>query len=222
MSAGDQAGNLGLRIKAILHSRGLSQTDLATKTGIDRTELNRLVNGRRHARLEEIGWIAEALGVGIEELVGDLKLPDDLRRALGHFGPLAGRVLRSEGERDKARAQMADLESQLGQERQLWHREREELERKLKRLTADLSRARAQLSREKSAREKGKKGSQAQVSQANLQSRRLAARNEALCREVRRLRDLVTGRGSTSASDVAAAVLTIGLLGGSIKPVGRH
>ncbi len=200
MTTANHASSLGARIKALLKSRGMNQSALAAKAGVDRAEFNRLVNDRRQPRLEEIGWIAEALGVGIEELLGDLELPAEFRNALGHFGDIARRVLRAEGERDEARDQAAMLGEELAHERQERRREREALEHKVKQLAGEVS----------------------QLARAKLQVRKLASRNQALSKEVHKLRSLATGKHSKNVSDVAAAILTIGLLGKSIVPTGRH
>jgi transcriptional regulator with XRE-family HTH domain len=200
MTAADQTKSLGARIKALLKARGMSQSALAAKAGVDRAEINRLINDRRQPRLEELGWIAEALRVGIEQLIGDLELPAELRRALGHFGDIARRILRAEGEREEARAQVAALGEELTRERQERRREREALERKVKQLTGEVSR----------------------LSRARLQAKKLASRNQVLSNEVRKLRGLATGCHSKSASDLAATILTIGVLGKSILPTGRQ
>lgn len=109
--------SLGSRLKSLLKARGMSQSALAARAGIDRAELNRLVNDRRRPRLDEVGWLAEALGLPIEELIGDLDgLPTDLRHDLGRFADLARRVLRAERERDEALAQVAALKAELERE----------------------------------------------------------------------------------------------------------
>ncbi len=214
----DQADSMGSRIKALLQARGVSQSELATKSGVDRAELNRLVNGRRQARLEEIGWIAEALGVGVEELVGDLELPADLRRALGHFGDLARRMLHVEGERDDARARLAARGEELARERL----EREALEQELKRMTRSATQARARRARERVQRRRRSRCFESRLSKADLRAKKLASRNQVLEMEVRRLRNLVTGQPPKIAGDVAATILTIGLLGKSIVPMEKQ
>jgi transcriptional regulator with XRE-family HTH domain len=119
MSKNHPTSSLGARLKSLLKARGMSQSALAARAGIDRAELNRLVNDRRPPRLDEISWVAEALGVPIEELIGDLEgLPSDLRRPLGLLGELAHRVLRAEREREEALAQVAALKEELARERQ--------------------------------------------------------------------------------------------------------
>ena len=142
MTEASHPSSLGARIRALLKSRGMSQTALAARAGVDRAELNRLVNDRRPPRLQEIAWIAEALGVGIA----------DLRGALGHFGELARRMLRSEAERDEARARVSLLEAELTRERYERRREKDALEHEVQRLRSELSRSKTALARDQEGR----------------------------------------------------------------------
>ena len=152
MTEASHPSSLGARIRALLESRGMSQTALAARAGVDRAELNRLVNDHRPPRLEEIAWIAEALGVAIEDLIGDLQLPPELRRALGHFGGLARRMLQIGAERDEARARVSALEAELVRERCERRGEKDALEREAQRLRSELSRSRTALVRDQEGR----------------------------------------------------------------------
>lgn len=52
--------------------RGFSQKELAHKTGIVRTTLSRIESGRVRPSLDEVLWIAEALGVSETEVLASL------------------------------------------------------------------------------------------------------------------------------------------------------
>ncbi len=169
------------RIKTIMQSRGMTQTALALKAGIDRTDLNRFLNGHRGARLEELSWIAEALGLAVEELADDMMLPENAREALGRLGETLKRLHQTEAERDEARVRTVALESQLAREREQWLARTASLEHRLDRIEALL-------------RHSPSTGNTATGKVSNVQ--RLGAD--------------------------AAMILTIGLLGGSIVPVGRN
>lgn len=47
---------------------GISQKDLAKKSGIPATLLSKIENGRVNPSLEELSWMAPVLGVSTEEL----------------------------------------------------------------------------------------------------------------------------------------------------------
>ena len=53
--------------------RGFSQKELAHKTGIVRTTLSRIESGRVRPSLDEVRWIAEALGAGETEVLASLE-----------------------------------------------------------------------------------------------------------------------------------------------------
>ncbi len=124
------------RIKAIMQSRGVTQTALALKAGIDRTDLNRFLNGHRGVSLEELSWLAEALGLAVEELASDVLLPENARQALGCLGETLKRLRQAEAERDEARARTLVVESQLAHEREQWLAKIASLEHRLDRLEA--------------------------------------------------------------------------------------
>ncbi len=57
----------------IRKSKGLSQTELARRTGIVRATLSRIENGRIRPSLDEVRWIAQALGVPEAEITQALE-----------------------------------------------------------------------------------------------------------------------------------------------------
>ena len=50
--------------------RGLTSKDLAQKAGISAPYLSQIESGKREGRLDALRKIAEALGVGLDDLVG--------------------------------------------------------------------------------------------------------------------------------------------------------
>lgn len=120
--------SFGERVKALMQQKGLSQTDLAQKTGMDRSELNRTLNDKRSPRLDEIVWIATTLGVEPLTLFDDEgELSASVKGAIEGMEAGAKRVLQAEAERDEAKEQLRALERMLADERNAWAREQREL-----------------------------------------------------------------------------------------------
>ncbi|AFL83521.1 putative transcriptional regulator [Belliella baltica DSM 15883] len=59
----------GNRLKTLRKEKGLSQEELAEKSGLNRPYISGIEQGKRNVSLEVMEKLAEALGVGIEELV---------------------------------------------------------------------------------------------------------------------------------------------------------
>ncbi|HYM54999.1 MAG TPA: helix-turn-helix transcriptional regulator [Solirubrobacteraceae bacterium] len=57
------------------HGRGISQEQLAGLTGLHRTEIGRIEQGRVEPRLTTLLILADGLGVTIEDLVAGLRAP---------------------------------------------------------------------------------------------------------------------------------------------------
>lgn len=109
---------LGNRLKAILRERGKSQTWLAEKTGIDRSEINRILNGRKAPRGEHLRWMATALGMDVQQMVGDARMPEETVHEVQRIQSVMEQKLVAESERDIALAKVRALEAQLAQETQ--------------------------------------------------------------------------------------------------------
>jgi transcriptional regulator with XRE-family HTH domain len=118
------------RLKRLIDERGMSQTVLAAKTRIERSELNRLVNGKRDPKPYEIGWLAEALGVSPKELIAGIDyeklelFEEEVERGQTH----AREVLTAERERDDAKAMYKALDDQVHEMEERWRTERRELQ----------------------------------------------------------------------------------------------
>jgi len=62
---------LGERLKAVRRRLGMSQEELATRSGVEQESLERVECGkRRYLRSDHLGRIAEALDVPADELLG--------------------------------------------------------------------------------------------------------------------------------------------------------
>lgn len=59
----------GNRLKALRKEKGLSQEELALKSGLNRPYISGIEKGKRNVSLEVMEKLAEALGVGIGELI---------------------------------------------------------------------------------------------------------------------------------------------------------
>ena len=118
------------RLRRLLGERGMSQTDLAARARIERSELNRLANGKRDPRPYEIGSLAEAFGLTAKEFldgvdVAKLELfEEEVERGQAH----AHEVLTAERERDDAKAMYKALEDQVHGMEAGWRAERRDLQ----------------------------------------------------------------------------------------------
>ncbi len=101
----------GARLRRLMQARGFNQSQLARRTGIDRTILNRLISGKARPRPEHVGWLAVALEVDTGELAAGAELSPDVRRAIDHVRQGADRMLRIQSERDDALARLAQAEA---------------------------------------------------------------------------------------------------------------
>lgn len=98
------------RIRRELEARGWSQSKLAKRSGMERCELNRVLNDHRVAKPHEVEWIAKALGLSREELMMGVELTPEARRLLETNASYERRI--------------RDLEKQVAMLRaQLLHRE---------------------------------------------------------------------------------------------------
>lgn len=112
--------NLRATLPAILRARGMTQDELAEKTGIRRTDINALVNGRIDAGAGRLGKIADALEISSAELAAPPAVADLAEQLFGdRLRALEAAFLQDREERDLAHAallvQQADLEEALEQ-----------------------------------------------------------------------------------------------------------
>ena len=62
---------IGQRIREIRMSRKISQIELATRCGVEPSNLNRIEHGKANPTVRTLHLIAVALSVGLAELVKD-------------------------------------------------------------------------------------------------------------------------------------------------------
>lgn len=65
----DPRKQLGLNLRALRKSRGLSQERFALEYDIDRTYVSGIERGKRNPTVTVLGRLADALGVDIHELL---------------------------------------------------------------------------------------------------------------------------------------------------------
>lgn len=68
--------SVGKRIERALEAANMSQRSLAQKTGISQPTLNRIINGSRAVKVNELVAIATATGCTIAELTGTSTVAD--------------------------------------------------------------------------------------------------------------------------------------------------
>lgn len=65
----NSAKKLGINIKRIREEKGLLQSDLCNKLGLDRAYMSKVESGKKNLTLATIERIAKALEVPMEELL---------------------------------------------------------------------------------------------------------------------------------------------------------
>lgn len=63
----------GEKVAALRQKRGLTQDELAQKTGLSVDTIGAIEQGRRWAKLTTLHQLAESLGVSTDELLKDVK-----------------------------------------------------------------------------------------------------------------------------------------------------
>lgn len=101
--------SLGDRLRKLMADRGLSQVDLARDSGLDRADLNRLINNKRPPRAEEIRVIAQTLGIRQIELVTGVELPPEVEKGVEMIVELEATVLAERQQRERLEAELAAL-----------------------------------------------------------------------------------------------------------------
>jgi len=74
-AADEQARQVGLRIRALRTSRGLSSKELAERAGIAPQSLSRIEHGRHDVVLTTLQRILAAMGYALKDLVADSSAP---------------------------------------------------------------------------------------------------------------------------------------------------
>lgn len=122
------------RLKRLMVEKALSQTELASKTEIDRSEVNRIVHGKRPPKPREAAWLIEAVGSTFDEFADGLEVIGDpaFKDEVGQHQGVARRVLDAERERDEARASRDSLEASFRADENSWRAERQHLQHTLR------------------------------------------------------------------------------------------
>jgi len=90
---------IGARLRELRRERKLTQEDLASKAGVSLDIVRKLEQGRRTgARLDTLGWLAGALGVGMVQLFGRVTAA----------GQLGGRLAAVRERRGLSQSELAD------------------------------------------------------------------------------------------------------------------
>lgn len=103
------------RLRRLAADRGISQTDLARRAQLDRSEVNRILTGKRAPRPRELAWLLVALDATAEAALQGLDLSEDpaFDEELEFNREVARRVLDAERDRDDLRLRLAHLESEM-------------------------------------------------------------------------------------------------------------
>ena len=97
MSTNDP-GALGSRLKALMSERGMNQSVLAKKAGIERSMVSRIISGKARAKVEHLGWIAQVLSIDVHELLSYADLSPDVRFLFDQLCVARTRILELECE----------------------------------------------------------------------------------------------------------------------------
>lgn len=110
------------KLRQRITALGLTQTEIASRTGIDRVDLNRMVNGKREPKPHEVAMLAVVLKTAPEELAAEVN-QEEVRL----FTMIAERVLEAE---DRLTESLLELQAATNAHRAAenrWAAERQEL-----------------------------------------------------------------------------------------------
>jgi transcriptional regulator with XRE-family HTH domain len=103
----------GDRLKQLMAARGFNQSKLARRSGVERTVINRMINGKAKPKHEYVEWMARALEVDTLELLLHTDLSDELRRIADKLLEALGRIDELEREREAALCRARQLEGEV-------------------------------------------------------------------------------------------------------------
>jgi transcriptional regulator with XRE-family HTH domain len=188
---------LGARIRRLIKAKGFTQSAFATKTGIERTELSRILSGKKAPHPDQILWIAEALEIAAEVLLEGAEMPSGYRKAMQKGEEAVHRVIQAEGERDEARARIVELTSEVEALHAQLANERTEADQRLAEARAEDARA---LAAQKAAHAAEVAGLRMSIGKLADENRKLTssvhvanASNIALQKQVQEARNNATG-----------------------------
>jgi transcriptional regulator with XRE-family HTH domain len=108
------ATTFGVQLKQLMDARGLNQSTLAKKSGVERSVINRIISGKARPRLEQLDWIARVLAVDVHELMLIADLPSEVRDLFEQLCSARERIRELERERDEALARVPRIGPKLG------------------------------------------------------------------------------------------------------------
>lgn len=172
------------KLKQRIAELGLTQTEVAAKAGIDRIDLNRMVNGKREPKPHEIAMLARVLKVDAEDLAADVN-QDEVKV----FSVLAERVITAEDRLSERERELAAVVQARAAAEARWATEREELIEETLLAKQDAATRIAQIEGDAARR-------QAQLSLALRQQTEAVAQRTA---EITRLQGVIAANGQTIA-----------------------
>lgn len=92
-----------------MEKRKLTQTQLADKSGVERSQLNRALNGHRDPTADHVEWIATALGLPLEQVLKEVVLPLNTLRILERYADYERELHAMKREVTMMRAQLIRL-----------------------------------------------------------------------------------------------------------------
>lgn len=214
---------VGDRIREVMAAKRLSQSRIAVMSGLDRADVNRIVNNHRPPRLTELPLLSAALGITVEDLLRDVEIPPDYRRKLEELHQSALRLIEAEAARDEAMKQAEGLRTAVSAAGLALHQEQERSAQERQKLQAQFAQE-----RQKFAAECAERLSRAEREKADLATELGGARWAIVQKDGRiaelegtlaALRDEVATLRKSLADENSAKVLT-GVLSGIAGMVG--
>lgn len=203
---------IGERLTALMAAKGLTQTTLATKSGIDRSDINRIVRGHRPPRLSELPLLAAVLGTEMDELLRGVDLNSELGKELAKVQEGTMRLLDAEAARDDALRQAEQLRAGMQAAGAMIDRERQAFADERLKLAGEWERERRALASACSDRvstvERERAALDAQLATAKHDMFRRDMRIAELESTVESLREEVAGLRKGLADENSAKVLT--------------
>ena len=104
------------RIKALMSEKAMSQAELARRSGVDRSTINRVLKGGATLGIQQLGWIARALGVSLDDL--GVQVADEAREVMTEIESAIARAVTAEAECSQLREQLKERGDELVAARQ--------------------------------------------------------------------------------------------------------
>jgi len=122
-----ESETLGFRLARFLKERKWSQSELARRSGVDRSQLSRLIAGKRSPKPDELAWIAGALDMDVEKLLAGAAVDARIQTTAETLIARGKRLLETQRELELAVARTQQLEQDRERECEAWNQERRQL-----------------------------------------------------------------------------------------------